>query len=312
MNVLLIGHEGYLGRGLFSYLVRRGHRVVGCDKKEDLFNLDAGILARENIEMLINLSVVAVRAGKTFQADTPCDTVNVEGARHVGRILKGTGITWIQMSTREIFGPVYTSKDVVRTKNGLRPKRLIDEEQPYAPINFYGKSKLMAEFISESHPESAVIRLTTCYTDYDHPTASNWILALVRSAVEGKPVNLTRGGRQFRDPLHVDDLGHLMELIHVKKAFGEKFHAGGGKKNLISLKEFVKIADPKVKILNAPGGDYGFAFDNSKAKKLTGWEPKILVREYIPVIAANIRNSVSLPPEMGLERKAFQLGPVFS
>ena len=51
MNILLIGHEGYLGRGLLSYLSRE-HRVVGWDKKEDLFQLDASVLARENIEVL--------------------------------------------------------------------------------------------------------------------------------------------------------------------------------------------------------------------------------------------------------------------
>lgn len=296
MNILLIGHEGYLGRGLYAYLSRK-HRIVGWDKKEDLFNLDAATLARENIEMLINLSVMADRAGSNFQADTACDQVNVGGARHLARILKGSVISWIQMSTREVLGPVYGAKDVSGTRVGLRPKWLVSEQQPYAPANSYGKSKVMSEFISESHPRSAVIRLTTCYTDYDHP-AGNWVVSLIKAAVQGKPVNLTRGGEQFRDPLHVDDLGRLMELIHEKRAFGEKYHAGGGRKNLISLKEFVRIAEPTVRIQKVGGGDYGFAFDNRKAAKLTGWEPKILVRERIPVVAENIRRQISLPPEI--------------
>jgi len=296
MNILLIGHEGYLGRGLYSYLTRK-HRVIGWDKKENLFNLDAGTLARENVEMLINLSVMADRQGLAFSMDTPCDQVNVGGARHIAKILKGSGISWIQMSTREVLGPVYDFKDVVKTKVGLRPRWLVNEKQPYAPVNFYGKSKIMSEFISESHPLSAVIRLTTCYTDYDHP-AGNWVVSLIKATVQGKPVSLTRGGEQFRDPLHIDDLGRLMELIHEKKAFGEKYHAGGGNKNLISLKEFVRIAEPKVKIQKTTGGDYGFAFDNRKATKLTGWQPKILVREKIPVIAENIRQKIALLPEM--------------
>lgn len=296
MNILLIGHEGYLGRGLYSYLSRK-NRVIGWDKKEDLFKLDAAVLARENVEMLINLSVMADRNSKNFLTDTPCDAVNVGGARHVAKILKGSDISWIQMSTREVLGPVYTAKDVTKTKNGYRPKFLVNPEQAYSPANFYGKSKIMAEFISESHPKSAVIRLTTCYTDYDHP-AGNWVVSLIKSVVAGKPVTLTRGGEQFRDPLHIDDLGRLMQLIHEKKAFGEKFHAGGGKKNLISLKEFVKTVSASVKILKAPGGDFGFAFDNAKARARTGWEPKILVRDRIPVIAENMRRGLSLPPEM--------------
>ena len=287
MKILLIGHEGYLGRGLFSFLMRR-HRVIGWDKKEDLFKLDAVFLAHEGIELLINLSVVADRQSKNFQAGTPTDQVNVVGARHLAKILKGSEIAWIQMSTREVLGPVYTINDVIETEAGYRPKFLVDEEFCYAPFNFYGKSKIMAEFISESHPYSNVIRLTTCYTDYDHP-AGNWVVSLIRAAVQNKPVTLTQGGLQFRDPLHIDDLGRLMELLYEKKIYGHKIHAGGGKQNMISLLEFVRIANPEVKVEKMPGGDYGFAFDINKASKLTGWDPQILIRDKISVIAENIR-----------------------
>lgn len=286
MKILLVGHEGYLGHGLLAYL-RRAHQVVGWDKKEDLFKLDAVTLARENIEVLINLSVAADRASGAYQTDTPGDIVNVGGARHLANILKGSQILWIQFSTREVLGPVYGPRDVTRTKAGLRPKFLVDETFPYAPVNPYGKSKVMAEFISESHPHSDVIRLTTGYTDFNGP-GSNWVLALLRKVANGETVSLTRGGQQFRDPVHTDDLGRLIESLHERKVYGEKFHAGGGRKNLISLKEFVRTADPKVKIQNTPGGDYGFAFDSRKALTLTGWEPKILVRTKIPVIVKNI------------------------
>ena len=293
MKIVLIGHEGYLGRGLFAYLARQ-NQVFGWDKKEDLFNLDAAYLARQGIDMVINLSVVADRQSAIFRVGEPTDTINVGGARHLAKILKGSEITWIQMSTREVLGPVYRREDVVETKAGFRGKFLVGEAAPYAPFNFYGKSKIMAEFISESHPYSNVIRLTTCYTDYDHP-AGNWVVSLVRAAVQGKPVKLTQGGLQFRDPLHVDDLGRLMELLREKKVAGQKIHAGGGDSNMISLLEFVKIANPDVKVEAAPGGDFGFAFDIAKAAQLTGWAPQILVRERIPVVAANIRKGISQP-----------------
>ena len=43
------------------------------------------------------------------------------------------------------------------------------------------------------------------------------------------------------------------------------------------------------------GGDVGFAFDISKANQLTGWNPQVLVRDKIPVIAENIRNGITEP-----------------
>ncbi len=293
MKIVLIGHEGYLGRGLFAYLGRR-HQVFGWDKKEDLFKMDAAYLARQGIEMVINLSVVADRQSPIFRVGEPTDAVNVGGARHLANILKGSEITWIQMSTREVLGPVYKQDDVLKTKEGYRGKFLVGEDLPYVPFNFYGKSKIMAEFIAESHPHSNVIRLTTCYTDYDHP-AGNWVVSLVRAAVQGRPVKLTQGGLQFRDPLHIDDLGRLMELLREKKVGGQKLHAGGGERNMISLLEFVRIANPSVEVEAAPGGDYGFAFDIAKAARLTGWEPQILVRERIPVVAGNIRRGLAQP-----------------
>jgi nucleoside-diphosphate-sugar epimerase len=242
--------------------------------------------------MVINLSVMDSRGSLTFQVDTSAEEVNVMGARHIARILKGSEIAWFQFSTREVLGPVYGPKDVIKTKGGYRPKFLVDESYPYAPRNAYGKSKVMAEFISESHPYSNVIRLTTGYTDYNH-VRGGWTLQLLKTVVAGGPVTLTRGGEQFRDPIHTDDIGRLMEQIYKRKVFGERFHAGGGRKNFISLKEFVRLADSKVKIKKAPGGDYGFAFDNSKARKLVGWEPKVLIREKIPVMVENIRGQRS-------------------
>ena len=293
MNILLIGHRGYLGTGLLAYL-SRNHRVVGWDKEEDLFALDSRLLARENVELLINLAVMADRGSGPYQLDSLGDHVNVSGARHVAKILKGTDIGWIQMSTREVLPLVYGPQDVTETDMGLRPKFFVNEDCHLWPRNPYGKSKLMSEFISETHPLSAVIRLTTCYTDYDHP-AGNWVVNLLRAAVHGKPVTLTQGGRQFRDPLHIDDLGGLIELVHEKKAYGQRFHAGGGEANLISLLEFVQRGNSQVVVESAGGGDYGFAFDNSKARQLTGWEPSIRVRDRIPIIAENIRAGIREP-----------------
>lgn len=293
MNILLIGHRGYLGKGLHGYFHKR-HRVVGWDIHEDLFQITPQVLSRENIELVVNLAVVADRKNPTFREGEMTEVINVGGARHLVKVLKGTQIPWIQMSTREVLGPIYRENDVTRDEMGYHPKFLVAEDAGYAPSNFYGKSKIVAEFVSESHPYSNVIRLTTCYTDFDHP-AGNWVVSLVKAAVHKRPVTLTHGGRQFRDPLHVNDLGHLMERIVESKVTLEKFHAGGGGVNLITLREFVQRVDPNVAIQEAAGGDYGFAFDNAKATRVTGWQPKILVRDRIPVVAENIRGGITDP-----------------
>ncbi|MBM4409517.1 MAG: NAD(P)-dependent oxidoreductase [Chloroflexi bacterium] len=290
MNILLIGHRGYLGRGLYTYLSRK-HRVIGWDQQEDVFSLDAAVLAKHDIELVINLSLAADRASANLAIDSPSDLVNVGGARHLAKVLKGSEITWVQMSTREVLSAnVYGVDDLIETPTGYRPKFLVGEDQLYAPRNSYGKSKLISELISESHPRSVVVRLTTGYTDFDRPGEGSWMMHLIRTVLQKKPVTLTRGGLQFRDPLHMDDLGRLLELLHEKQVFHEKIHAGGGEPNLISLLEFVRMVDPSVTVDTAPGGDYGYAFDNAKAERLTGWRPEVLVRERLPVLIDNVKH----------------------
>jgi nucleoside-diphosphate-sugar epimerase len=283
MKVLLVGHEGYLGRGLQSALGRR-HEVLGWGRREDLFRLDAAFLARAGIEALVNLASAADRTSRRFVVDGPSDELNVGGARHLARVLRGSGIAWIQLSSKAVLGPVYGPEDVLATPEGLRPRFLVDESRPYAPADCYGKSKVMAELISESHPASAVIRLSTCYTDQDHPRAG-WMISLLRSAARGEPIRLTQGGLQFRDPLHVEDLARLVELVVERRVFGERLHAGGGEQNLISLLELVQLACPGAAVEPAPGGDLGFAFDNARALRLTGWAPRVQVRQRLPLLA---------------------------
>lgn len=289
MNILLIGHRGYLGRGMAAEL-RLHHKVVGWDVQEDIFKLGVPTLTRERIDLVINLSVAADRNSTTYQIETNGDRVNVGGARHLSKILAGTDITWIQMSTREVLSPTtYGPEDVIETPTGYRPKFLVGEDVPYAPRNSYGKSKLMAEFVSESHARSVVVRLTTGYTDFDREGEGNWMIQVIRNLLAGKPAQLSRGGLQFRDPLHVEDLSRLCELLHEKQVFLERIHAGGGAQNLVSLLEFVKLVAPNARVEATPGGDFGFAFDNTKAHRLTGWEPRVLVRDRLPIMVENVR-----------------------
>ena len=292
MNILLIGHEGYLGRGLAAWF-RRGHRVVGWDKQENLFNLTTELLVREKIDFVVNGAVYADLKNKNFVLDSLSDELNVKAVRHLVEILRGTDIGLFHFSTREVLiAAPYGPDDVVRTPLGYRPKWYVDENTPYAPRHCYGKSKVISELIAEAHPRANIVRLTSPYTD-DYHVNGGWPLLLMKTIVKGGPVTLTNGGEQFRDPLHTDDLAHLIELLAERQAYGERIHAGGGEHNLISLREFVQLADPAIEIKEAPGGDLGFAFDNTKAHRLTGWEPQVRFRDKIPVIRENVRRALA-------------------
>jgi len=291
MRILLVGGAGYLGQGLAGYFRKKKHTVMIWDQKEDLFKLSPRVLASKKIDLLVNLSLCHSRQHARYQLESPAETVNVFGARHLAKILQKTEIMWIQISTREIFPAIYSREDVSETRFSYRPRFLVDETYSPHPQNFYGKTKLMAEFFAESHPWGNVIRLTSPYTDDDHPMGG-WVLRILKNIAERKPVTLSGTGKQFRDPLHVDDLGSLMENMFLQRIQGEMFHAGGGHRNILSLRQFVSAAGHTGRIQYQGPGDFGFGFDNAKAAKLLGWKPAIDIRKKIPVILRNIRKNL--------------------
>lgn len=291
MNILVIGNEGYIGVGLSACLGRR-HRVFGWSRSQNLLKLHRSWLEQQEIDLVVNCAAVMERQGTVYNVAAASHQVNVEGVAHLVNIMKGTAIRLIQISTKDVFGQVYTADNIVDTVAGYRPRFLVNERQPFSPESVYAKSKLMSEYISESHPRASVIRLSTCYTEMFH-WRGNWMMRFIRNALKGDPLDVTLNGKQFRDPLHVNDLGRLIEAVVVRDAFPLKINAGGGEGNVISLAEFIEAIGVPARVVFVPGGDYGFAFDNGLATSSTGWNPRLLVRERLPEMVRAVRSALS-------------------
>jgi len=302
LKILLIGHQGYVGAGLFRYLGTH-HQVVGWDREDDVCSLNTSIIKGLKVAAVVNCAAVINRASANFALDSDSDRVNVGGTRALVSALNGTDIKLIQISTKDVFGNVYSRSDVDEEQYSYKPKFLVDDSQPFAPETIYGKTKLMGEFVAESHPQTVVIRLSTCYTDFDHHRGS-WAVKIMKALLQGKPVTVTNTGKQFRDPLNADDLGRLIDLIlesdryDVKinagggalesDRYDVKINAGGGAGNILSILEFIRMLNPDAEIIKTAGSDYGFAFNNRLAGELFGWKPRILFASRIPVIRENI------------------------
>ncbi|MDD4859938.1 MAG: NAD-dependent epimerase/dehydratase family protein [Dehalococcoidales bacterium] len=286
MRILLTGHEGYLGAGLMRYFSTH-HEVIGWGKQQDICTLNGSVVKDLKVQAVVNCAAVTERTTNRFEIGAESDRVNVGGIRAIVAALKDKDIKLIHISTKDVFGKVYSAADVTEEKSRYRLKFAVDDRQPFAPLTIYAKSKLISEFIAESHPQSAVIRLSSCYTDYYHHRGS-WVVDIMRTLLQGKPVTATGNGKQCRDPLHVDDLGRLMELILKSDQWGIKLNAGGGTANITSILEYIRLINPAAKINAVPGDDYGFAFNNRLAGELFGWKPEISFAGRVPVIKENI------------------------
>lgn len=279
--VLLVGGSGYLGRGIRRALESRGHKVVVVDQPVSLFEVTEH--NAEECDFVVNLAVVAEPVpsrGIAYESDSWRTTV--EGTVHLLRLCEAVDVPLIQFSTREAHGQTLSAEDVESVNGLLRPVRLVAEDVIFSPTSPYGRSKLISEWLCEASPMGFVVRLGTPYSDETPRAGGGLVATLVRNAVQQQRVVLDGGGRQFRDPLHTDDLAELLLLIEELRPAESVFNAGFGGQNIISLREIALAANPDVEIVDREGGDFGFAMDTARALDLLKWRPKVLVRERIP------------------------------
>ena len=269
------------------YYLSKNHQVIGWGRERDICTLNASILEKLKITVVINCAAIIDRVSSDLVIDSDSDQVNVGGVRKLVSALKETDIKLIQISTKDVFGNLYTRADVEEERECYKPKLLVDDSQPFAPETIYAKTKLMSEFIVESHPRSVVIRLASCYTDFDH-YRGNWVVNIIKTLLQNKPVTVTNTGKQFRDLLNSDDLGRLIERVLESEHYGVKLNAGGGADNIFSILQVIRMIDSNAQIIESDGDDYGFAFNNRLANELFDWQPRISFTSRLPVIRENI------------------------
>lgn len=108
-------------------------------------------------------------------------------------------------------------------------------------------------------------------------------------------------GKQVRDILHIDDLYQLVDYqIHNSdKLNNQTFNVGGGTETSVSLCELTElcsnISGNKISIdsiaENRQADIRIYVTDNSKVTRVTGWKPRITVREILEDIHAWLRSN---------------------
>jgi len=154
--------------------------------------------------------------------------------------------------------------------------------------NTYGWAKLMAEFTLQAYHKEHGLKAASCryFTVYGPRGVENHavIAMIARAFLKLNPFEVWGDGTQIRNWTYIDD------IVAGTIAAGEKIDDGTAI-NLGTM-ERVKVIDAvkmvmeftghkaDIKFLpNMPTGPLNRVADNSLAKKLTGWEPKVAFRE---------------------------------
>ena len=299
MKILVAGGAGYIGSCTVEYLLEKGHEVAVYDA-------------------LLNGHRAAVDSRAKFYYGNLADTDELnrvmrdfspEGVIHfaafieVGESMKdpgkyftnnvGNAINLAEAAARaNVRKLVFSSTAAVYGMPDVVP---INEKLPKAPINPYGRSKLMFEQVLDWYQKIYGMQYTvlryfnaagaTAVHGEDHHPETHLIPLVIQAAMGVRPsISIfgtdykTTDGTCIRDYVHVLDLAQA-HLLALEQDGSDAFNLGSGMGysvrqvidtvRKVSGKEFAVKEEAR-----RPGDPDALIADSMKAKTVLGWKPQ--------------------------------------
>jgi UDP-glucose-4-epimerase GalE len=264
-KILVTGGAGYIGSHTRYFLGKSGHTVVVLDnlqrgyadavpegmlRQVDLRDTTRvkEVLRAEKVDAVIHFAAYAY-VGESTEKPEMYFNNNVGGSLSLFEAMLETGVKYVVFSsTCATYGAVTKSP--------------ITEDQPFAPINPYGESKVMVEKILDWLDRFRGLRgirlryFNACGCEPEgglgerHDPETHLIPLVLRAAQTGEPVTVfgddypTPDGTCIRDYIHVSDLAeaHILAVEYLLKGGGSNaFNLGTGSGH--SVKEVLAAAE---------------------------------------------------------------------
>ena len=305
MTVLVTGGAGYIGSHMTYGLLDRGERVVVLD------NLSTGVKSLVSSDAALVIGEVADQAlvGRLIREHGIDAVIHFAGSivvpesvEHPLRYYNNNTVASRALMEACVEGGVkhfvFSSTAAVY---GTPEVSMVTEETPKDPINPYGRSKLMTEWMLADAAKAYDFRYVALRyfnvagadpkgrTGQSTPRATHLIKRASQAAL-GRVPHLDIFGTDFptpdgtgvRDYIHVSDLiaAHLLALDALRAGSKpEVFNCGYGRG--LSVREIIsaveRAAKVKLPVKEAPrraGDPPMLVADSSKLQKTLGWTPK--------------------------------------
>jgi len=314
MNTLVTGGAGFIGRWVAKKLLEDGHKVWVLDdlsngRRENIEELRNSNNFKEFIQgdvkdkkLLNNLFKkkfdicfhLAASINVQDSIDNPQTTFNndVVGTFNVLEECRKNKIKIIFMSTCMVY-------DKANDESGITELHPIKPASPYAGSKISGESIVLSYWYAYQLPV-VVIRPFNTYGPFQKTGGEGGVVAIfIKRNLDEQTLNIFGDGNQTRDFLYVEDCAiFVVESGYNDKAIGEIINAGSGKD--ITINDIaLLIANSKKKIKHIPhihpqSEIQKLLCNNSKAKKLLGWKPKITLEEGLKRTENWIKNNPHL------------------
>lgn len=288
-KILVIGGNGYLGTFLVKALKDCKANVFvisrDCKPSETEFTVDITnfsetqkIIQKIQPDIIYHLAANISR-NRDFSIYENMALINVQGTLNVLKSLENIDAHFIFTSTSEIYG------------NNTSP---FHENQIPKPVSPYSLSKINAEMLIQTYCQNHNKKYTNLrvFNFYGENMPEEFFIPqMILSLKKGEDFLMTKG-EQTRDFLYVGDVVNALILTAKNtQSYNQTMNVCSGKgTKLNELAEAVnKTINTKSKIILGAipyrnNEVWEMIGDNSKIKKITGFEPKTSIIEGIKIV----------------------------
>lgn len=264
LKFFITGANGQLGRDLITELTSRGFECIASGRGEKF----SGSEACEYISLDITDYNAVEKALKKFMPDriihcaawTAVDAAEDEENKNKVFAVNATGTENIARACKKINSVMtYISTDYVFDGTGSRA--WTPEDENFAPLNFYGKTKLEGEFAVKKILEKFfIVRIAWVFGSH----GNNFVKTMLKIAQTHDTLRVVND--QIGTPTYTPDLSRLLVDINLTEKFGIYHATNEG--NYISWYDFAceifsQAGLDNIKVIPVSSAEYGAA----KAKR---------------------------------------------
>ena len=267
MRVLVTGANGQLGHDVVNELIKRGHKVIATDVVDSLemavdrykrhyefypMNIVSSVVVEDTVsktrpEAIIHCAAwTAVDAAEEEENKQKVYNINVVGTRNIAEAAKKYDCKVLYLSTDYVF-------------NGKGEDPWDPDDKSYAPLCYYGQTKLEGEFAIAELKKFFIVRIAWVFG----LNGKNFIKTMINVGRTHDEVRVVND--QIGTPTYTYDLSRLLvDMIETDKyGYYHATNEGG----YISWYEFCleiyKQAHIKTRVISVSTADYGL----SKARR---------------------------------------------
>ncbi|THU55300.1 hypothetical protein C4D60_Mb11t05130 [Musa balbisiana] len=307
LRIVVTGGAGFVGSHLVDRLIARGDSVIVVDnfftgRKENVMhhfgNPNFELIRHDVVEPLLlevdQIYHLACPASPVHYKFNPVKTIktNVVGTLNMLGLAKRVGARFLLTSTSEVYGDPLQHPQVETYWGNVNP---------IGVRSCYDEGKRTAETLTMDYHRGAQVevRIARIFNTYgprmcidDGRVVSNFVAQALRK----EPMTVYGDGKQTRSFQYVSDLVEglmrLMEGEHIGP-----FNLGNpGEFTMLELAKVVQeTIDPNAKIEFRPNTEddpHKRKPDITRAKEQLGWEPKIPLRQGLPLMVSDFRKRI--------------------